>query len=157
MCPVLSQWEIGQEGAEAHDGPSEPGPAIERDWRQSLPKTLEKAERPPDPEASFCNPLTKRRGYSKLVNEYYNKQNEILSQFNDLDTFEERMAVNAEAMQRERERTDRGERLAIKLSNIANVLLFCLKVYASIATTGHYRVCQHHGDAGPSGPRRSSS
>lgn len=36
--------------------------------------------------------------------------------------------------QRERERTDKGERLAIRLSNIANVLLFCLKVYASIAS-----------------------
>lgn len=98
MCPVLSQWENGEEITEGHDGPIVPGPAIERDWRQSLPKTLEKAERPPDPEASFCNPLTKRRGYSKLVNEYYNKQNEILSQFNDLDTFEERMATNADAM-----------------------------------------------------------
>jgi hypothetical protein len=100
MCPVVSHWENGQGGCEGvDDGPSTSS-TIERDWRQSLPKKLEKAEVPPDSGQgnSFCNPLTKKRGYSKLVNEYYEKQNEILSQFSDLDTFEERMALNADAM-----------------------------------------------------------
>ncbi|XP_058099027.1 metal tolerance protein 5 isoform X3 [Magnolia sinica] len=66
-----------------------------------------------------------------VVAEYYQQQVEMLEGFNEMDALADRGFLPGMSKE-ERERTARSETLAIRLSNIANMLLFAAKVYASI-------------------------
>ncbi|KAL5986106.1 Photosystem II protein D1 [Asimina triloba] len=66
-----------------------------------------------------------------VVAEYYQQQVEMLEQFNEMDVLAERGYIPGMTKE-EREKTARSEQLAIRLSNIANMVLFAAKVYASI-------------------------
>uniref|UniRef100_A0A0E0L3G9 Uncharacterized protein n=1 Tax=Oryza punctata TaxID=4537 RepID=A0A0E0L3G9_ORYPU len=65
------------------------------------------------------------------VAEYYQQQSEMLEGFNEMDTLTDRGFFPGMSKE-EREKVARSEALAIRLSNIANMVLFAAKVYASI-------------------------
>ncbi|KAL5231362.1 hypothetical protein ABZP36_030138 [Zizania latifolia] len=66
-----------------------------------------------------------------VVAEYYQQQSEMLEWFNEMDTLTDRGFLPGMSKE-EREKVARSEALAIWLSNIANMVLFAAKVYASI-------------------------
>ncbi|XVE52743.1 hypothetical protein DITRI_Ditri02bG0147900 [Diplodiscus trichospermus] len=65
------------------------------------------------------------------VAEYYQQQVEMLEGFNEMDTLAERGFIPGMSKE-EREKLARSETLAIRISNIANMVLFAAKVYASV-------------------------
>ncbi|KAE8670715.1 Metal tolerance protein 11 [Hibiscus syriacus] len=65
------------------------------------------------------------------VAEYYQQQVEMLEGFNEMDALAERGFI-PEMTKEERENLARSETLAIRISNIANMVLFAAKVYASV-------------------------
>jgi len=65
------------------------------------------------------------------VAEYYQQQEEMLEGFTEMDTVAERGYFPGLSKE-ERDRVARSETIAIRLSNIANIVLFIAKVYASI-------------------------
>ncbi|KAM0826184.1 hypothetical protein ACQ4PT_069051 [Festuca glaucescens] len=71
------------------------------------------------------------QGPGDVVAEYYQQQLEMLEGFNEMDTLTDRGCLPGISKE-EREKIARSETLAIRLSNIANMVLFAAKVYASI-------------------------
>ncbi|XP_039849872.1 metal tolerance protein 5-like isoform X2 [Panicum virgatum] len=71
------------------------------------------------------------QGPEDVVAEYYQQQVEMLEGFNEMDTLTDRGFL-PEMSKEEREKVARSETLAIRLSNIANMILFAAKVYASV-------------------------
>ncbi|XP_047325836.1 metal tolerance protein 11 isoform X1 [Impatiens glandulifera] len=65
------------------------------------------------------------------VAEYYQQQVEMLEGFNEMDALAERGFVPGMSKE-EKEKLARSEALAIQISNVANMILFAAKVYASI-------------------------
>ncbi|KAK8510262.1 hypothetical protein V6N13_103856 [Hibiscus sabdariffa] len=65
------------------------------------------------------------------VAEYYQQQVEMLEGFNEMDALAERGFIPGMTKE-EREDLARSETLAIRISNIANMVLFAAKVYASV-------------------------
>lgn len=65
------------------------------------------------------------------VAEYYQQQVEMLEGFNEMDALAERGFISGMSKE-ERERLARSETLAIRISNVANMVLFAAKVYASV-------------------------
>ncbi|GAB4859730.1 Metal tolerance protein 11 [Ancistrocladus abbreviatus] len=65
------------------------------------------------------------------VAEYYQQQVEMLEGFNEMDSLIERGFIPAMSKE-ERENLAKSETFAIRMSNIANMVLFVAKVYASI-------------------------
>ncbi|XP_021739621.1 metal tolerance protein 11-like isoform X2 [Chenopodium quinoa] len=65
------------------------------------------------------------------IAEYYQQQVEMLEGFSEMDALAERGFVPGMS-QEERESLARSETFAIRISNIANMILFIAKVYASI-------------------------
>ncbi|KAI5007237.1 hypothetical protein ZWY2020_047185 [Hordeum vulgare] len=66
-----------------------------------------------------------------VVAEYYQQQVEMLEGFNEMDALTDRGFLPGMSKE-EREQVARSETLAIRLSNIANMVLFAAKVYASV-------------------------
>ncbi|XVF75417.1 hypothetical protein PTKIN_Ptkin13bG0187000 [Pterospermum kingtungense] len=71
------------------------------------------------------------RGPEDNVAEYYQQQVEMLEGFNEMDALAERGFIPGMSKE-EQEKLARSEALAIRISNIANMLLFAAKVYASV-------------------------
>ncbi|TYI62550.1 hypothetical protein E1A91_D10G252200v1 [Gossypium mustelinum] len=65
------------------------------------------------------------------VAEYYQQQVEMLEGFNEMDDLAERGFIPGMSKE-EREKLARSETLAIRISNVANMVLFAAKVYASV-------------------------
>ncbi|KAA3453426.1 metal tolerance protein 11 isoform X1 [Gossypium australe] len=65
------------------------------------------------------------------VAEYYQQQVEMLEGFSEMDALAERGFIPGMSKE-ERERLARSETFAIRISNIANMVLFAAKVYASM-------------------------
>ncbi|MBA0692492.1 hypothetical protein Goari_010047 [Gossypium aridum] len=70
-------------------------------------------------------------GSEDNVAEYYQQQVEMLEGFSEMDALAERGFIPGMSKE-ERERLARSETLAIRISNIANMVLFAAKVYASM-------------------------
>ncbi|XP_068669455.1 metal tolerance protein 11-like [Aristolochia californica] len=70
-------------------------------------------------------------GTEDVVAEYYQQQGEMLEGFTEMDALTERGFLPGMSKE-ERERTAKSERMAIRISNIANMVLFAAKVYASL-------------------------
>ncbi|KAJ1435505.1 Cation efflux protein [Sesbania bispinosa] len=70
-------------------------------------------------------------GQEDNIAEYYQQQVEVLEGFNEMDALAERGFVPGMSKE-ERDKLARSETFAIRLSNIANMVLFAAKVYASI-------------------------
>jgi cation diffusion facilitator family transporter len=69
-------------------------------------------------------------GPEDYVAEYYQQQEEMLEGFNEMDALAERGFVPGMSKE-ERDKLARSETTAIRLSNVANMILFAAKVYAS--------------------------
>uniref|UniRef100_A0A9I9DU55 Metal tolerance protein 11 n=1 Tax=Cucumis melo TaxID=3656 RepID=A0A9I9DU55_CUCME len=70
-------------------------------------------------------------GPEDYVAEYYQQQVEMLEGFNEMDALTDRGYVPGMSKE-ERENLAKSETFAIRISNIANMVLFAAKVYASI-------------------------
>lgn len=70
-------------------------------------------------------------GPEDYVAEYYQQQVEMLEGFNEMDALAERGFIPGMSKE-EREKLARSETTAIRISNVANMVLFTAKVYASI-------------------------
>lgn len=70
-------------------------------------------------------------GPGDVIAEYYQQQVEMLEGFNEMDTLTDRGFLPGMSKE-EREKVAQSETLAIRLSNIANMILFAAKVYASV-------------------------
>ncbi|CAH1439398.1 unnamed protein product [Lactuca virosa] len=65
------------------------------------------------------------------VQEYYKKQERLLEGFNEMETINESGCVPGALTEDEIENLAKSERMAIYVSNLANLVLFIAKVYAS--------------------------
>ncbi|KAK3005807.1 hypothetical protein RJ639_016273 [Escallonia herrerae] len=70
-------------------------------------------------------------GPEDTVAEYYQQQVEMLEGFNEMDALADRGFIPGMSKE-ERESLARSETTAIRISNVANMVLFAAKVYASI-------------------------
>ncbi|KAJ8568401.1 hypothetical protein K7X08_027934 [Anisodus acutangulus] len=68
----------------------------------------------------------------KKVAEYYKRQERLLEGFNEMDTINECGYLPGSLNEDELKQLAKGERMAIYVSNMANLVLFIAKVYASI-------------------------
>ncbi|KAK0596664.1 hypothetical protein LWI29_017866 [Acer saccharum] len=75
----------------------------------------------------FCTPTKQRK-----VSEYYKKQERLLEGFNEMETMTETGCWPGSLTEDELKQLAKSERMAIHISNIANLVLFIAKVYASI-------------------------
>ncbi|EPS64622.1 cation diffusion facilitator 9, partial [Genlisea aurea] len=66
------------------------------------------------------------------VAEYYKKQHRLLEGFNEMETIHEAGYLPDALEEDEMKRLARSERMAIHMSNSANLILFVAKVYASV-------------------------
>ncbi|XP_021834035.1 metal tolerance protein 10-like [Prunus avium] len=76
---------------------------------------------------SFVESLRRQR----KIAEYYKRQNKLLKGFNELDLFSETGFWPGSLTEDEVNQLARNERIAIYASNVANLVLFLAKVYAS--------------------------
>ncbi|XWS10451.1 hypothetical protein CRYUN_Cryun39dG0080100 [Craigia yunnanensis] len=75
----------------------------------------------------LCTPKKQRK-----VSEYYKKQERLLEGFNEMETVNEMGCLPGSLTEDEMKQLARSERMAVYVSNIANLVLFAAKVYASI-------------------------
>ncbi|KAM3352403.1 hypothetical protein ACQJBY_023950 [Aegilops geniculata] len=112
---------------EAGDGGA---PAEEKSWRlnfDGLRPPEAHQERPPRGLHHHCLGVI-GQAPEDVVAEYYQQQVEMLEGFNEMDALTDRGFLPGMSKE-EREQVARSETLAIRLSNIANMVLFAAKVY----------------------------
>ncbi|CAL4946671.1 unnamed protein product [Urochloa decumbens] len=106
----------------------------EESWRLNFegfrPPEAHQQERPHTGALHHCLGVL-AQGPEDVVAEYYQQQVEMLEGFNEMDTLTDRGFLPGMSKE-EREKVARSETLAIRLSNIANMVLFAAKVYASV-------------------------
>lgn len=66
------------------------------------------------------------------IAEYYKRQERLVEGFNEMDTINESGCLPARLTEDEMKQLAKSERMAIHLSNMANVILFIAKIYASV-------------------------
>ncbi|KAJ8534377.1 hypothetical protein K7X08_016105 [Anisodus acutangulus] len=66
------------------------------------------------------------------IAEYYKKQERLVEGFNEMDTINESGCLPGSLTEDKMKQLARSERMAIHLSNMANVVLFIAKIYASV-------------------------
>ncbi|KAK7313929.1 hypothetical protein VNO77_39135 [Canavalia gladiata] len=76
--------------------------------------------------------LLRKPKKQRKVAEYYKKQERLLEGYNDMDTMTETGYFPGSLTEDETKQLAKSERLAINVSNAANLVLFAAKVYASI-------------------------
>uniref|UniRef100_A0ACD5U2G8 Uncharacterized protein n=1 Tax=Avena sativa TaxID=4498 RepID=A0ACD5U2G8_AVESA len=105
----------------------------ERPWRINFDafrrQEAEQQQKPPRGLHDCLGVLA--QGPGDVVAEYYQQQLEMLEGFNEMDTLTDRGCLPGISKE-ERDKIARSETLAIRLSNIANMVLFAAKVYASV-------------------------
>ncbi|XP_020579611.1 metal tolerance protein 5 [Phalaenopsis equestris] len=102
----------------------------ERSWRLNFDgfRRAELLEEKPPRSLHHClGTLVKE----DVVAEYYQQQVEMLDGFGEMDTLTDRGFL-PQMSKEERESLARSETLAIRISNVANMVLFVAKVYASV-------------------------
>ncbi|KAL6980465.1 Metal tolerance protein 11 [Sarracenia purpurea var. burkii] len=101
----------------------------DRSWRLNFDgfQLSERKEKPPRGLQDCLGLL----GSEDYVAEYYQQQVETLEGFNEMDALADRGFVPGMSKE-EREKLQRSETAAIRLSNVANMILLATKVYASI-------------------------
>ncbi|XP_030962205.1 metal tolerance protein 10-like [Quercus lobata] len=78
--------------------------------------------------SSFLHAPRKRR----KVSDYYKKQERLLEGFTEIETMTENGGMPGSLTEDEMQQLAKSERMAIYLSNIANIVLFAAKLYVSI-------------------------
>jgi len=108
--------------------------AAERAWRLNVHSFRPPGYSPPteqSPKSSVADCL-KKVGGEKGIDEYYRQQAEMLDSFVEMDCIAEKGGYTPSTTQEERAMVRRGEKLAIQISNCANLLIFAAKVYACV-------------------------
>ncbi|KAH7537293.1 metal tolerance protein 11 [Ziziphus jujuba] len=90
--------------------------------------SAEHTEKKPPPGIHDCYGVL---GPEDNVAEYYQQQVEMLEGFNEMDALAERGFIPGMSKE-EQEKLAKSETFAIRISNVANMVLFAAKVYASI-------------------------
>ncbi|GER52782.1 cation efflux family protein [Striga asiatica] len=75
-----------------------------------------------------------RRGKQRKVSEYYKKQERLLEGFNEMEAIHESGCLPDTLTEDEMKQLAKSERMAVHVSNVANLFLFIAKVYASVAS-----------------------
>ncbi|TVT99166.1 hypothetical protein EJB05_55476 [Eragrostis curvula] len=121
---LLSAMESGNGAAPA---------AADESWRLNFDgfRPPEEHQERPQPHALHHCLGVLGHGPEDVVAEYYQQQVEMLDGFNEMDTLTDRGFLPGMSKE-ERDKVARSETLAIRLSNIANMVLFAAKVYASV-------------------------
>ncbi|KAG6763888.1 hypothetical protein POTOM_031334 [Populus tomentosa] len=102
----------------------------EPSWQLSMDK-FQLPERRMDNHFGFgCLLKTLRR--QKRISEYYRRQEKLVGGFHEVDSFIELGILPGSLSEDEMKQLARNERGAIYASNVANLVLFLAKVYASI-------------------------
>ncbi|URE25483.1 Metal tolerance protein [Musa troglodytarum] len=100
-------------------------------WRLNVNDfAIEEAAKKDPPLASRV--LRRFHGKHRKIAKYYKKQGNLLQGFSEMETIAELGCLAGAPTQEERKDLAKSERLAINLSNIANLILFASKVLASI-------------------------
>ncbi|KAK1302327.1 Metal tolerance protein 10 [Acorus calamus] len=99
-------------------------------WRLNV-DDFQIPEPPKDPSFVSRVFLLTRRKHGKIA-EYYKKQEKLLEGFSEMETVTELGCVPDAATEEKLKQLAKSERLAIHISNIANLVLFVAKVYASL-------------------------
>ncbi|KAG0582943.1 hypothetical protein M758_3G099800 [Ceratodon purpureus] len=82
----------------------------------------------------FMARLKKLLGFDDLIEDYYDKQDELLQLYYEVDDINANGGYIPTSSQEQRLATKRGETCAINLSNYANLVLLISKMYASITS-----------------------
>ncbi|KAL4272976.1 hypothetical protein GQ457_13G000670 [Hibiscus cannabinus] len=113
-----------------HGGPS----SSSSSWRLNLDKfRLDPQQRLNSDHDSLSRFLRTPKKQRK-VSEYYKKQEMLLAGFNEMETMNDMGSLPGSLTEDEMKQLARSERMAIHVSNVANMVLFAAKVYASIAS-----------------------
>ncbi|MFQ6640410.1 hypothetical protein Gotur_015077 [Gossypium turneri] len=107
---------------------------VDRSWRlnfDGFQLSPEHKDKKPPRSLHDCLGVLGHSSPEDNVAEYYQQQVEMLEGFSEMDALAERGFIPGMSKE-ERERLARSETLAIRISNIANMVLFAAKVYASM-------------------------
>ncbi|CAM0879093.1 unnamed protein product [Alopecurus aequalis] len=113
-----------------------PAPAPES-WRLSMGSSdvMRVPERPPSfLSGLFSGAVCGSNGKQRKIAKYYEKQESLLKDFSEMETMNEQGGLTGAPTEEELANLAKGERLAINLSNIINLILFVGKVVASVET-----------------------
>ncbi|XP_031490288.1 metal tolerance protein 10-like [Nymphaea colorata] len=102
----------------------------EHSWRLNL-NDITLPSSPQGRSPSFLHHRLRNLSKQNKVAEYYKKQEKLLEGFTEMETIHE-MGAAPGLTEDELRELARSERLAIHASNVANVVLFIAKVYASV-------------------------
>ncbi|CAK9165644.1 unnamed protein product [Ilex paraguariensis] len=108
-------------------------PPSDSSWRLNINEFRLPERRPSDQIFTFRRILRTPRKQGKIA-EYYKKQERLLEGFNEMETINESGCLPGILTEDEMKQLARSERMAVHVSNIANVVLFIAKVYASITS-----------------------
>ncbi|KAL6998869.1 Metal tolerance protein 10 [Sarracenia purpurea var. burkii] len=87
----------------------------------------------PNHRSSFCfRRLIRTPRKQGRIAEYYKKQERLLEGFNEMEIMNESSCLPGNLTEDEMKQLARSERTAIHVSNIANLVLFMAKIYASL-------------------------
>ncbi|KAI5574568.1 hypothetical protein BDE02_10G153300 [Populus trichocarpa] len=99
-------------------------------WRLNMDK-FQLPERRADSDVGLGSFFKTMRRQRKIA-EYYRKQEELLEGFNEVDSFTELGILPEGLTENEMKQLAKSEKIAIYASNVANLVLFVAKVYASV-------------------------
>ncbi|KAL6998866.1 Metal tolerance protein 10 [Sarracenia purpurea var. burkii] len=87
----------------------------------------------PNHRSSCCyRRLIRTPRKQRRIAEYYKKQERLLEGFNEMEIMNESSCLPGNLTEDEMKQLARSERTAIRVSNIANLVLFIAKIYASL-------------------------
>ncbi|XP_047951943.1 metal tolerance protein 10-like [Salvia hispanica] len=114
-------------GADMIDGVRQPS------WRLNLDE-FRLPERESDNRRSTFNipRLLRNKKKQRKIAEYYKNQERLLEGFNEMETIHESGALADALTEDQLKQLAKSERLAVHISNAANLVLFIAKVYASL-------------------------
>ncbi|GLJ08312.1 hypothetical protein SUGI_0086310 [Cryptomeria japonica] len=104
----------------------------ENAWKLNFNK-VPRPERDDKPQGGIHDCLTVVVGPGDGVAEYYQQQDMMLEGFTEMDAVSEHGYLLGMS-EEDRQKVARSERTAIRISNLANVVLFALKIYATISS-----------------------
>nr|TKR74466.1 metal tolerance protein 10-like [Populus alba] len=99
-------------------------------WRLNMDK-FQLPERRADSDVGLGSFFKTIRRQRKIA-EYYRKQEELLEGFNEVDSFTELGILREGLTENEMKQLAESKKIAIYASNVANLVLFVAKVYASV-------------------------
>ncbi|XP_059441617.1 metal tolerance protein 10-like [Corylus avellana] len=99
-------------------------------WRLNLQEFPSMPERAGDKDSNLRRLLRTTRKRSKIA-DYYKKQERLIEGYNEMETMIETGCLPGSLTEDEVKQLAKSEKMAVYVSNIANLVLFLAKVYAS--------------------------